>query len=135
MGFADIVRSGINTANTLTGDLQQTVCHFRWKCADAYGKPEYDDVIERQALVEFKARLVRRANGEETNQRAMVTFIGPIDPMESWKNVTERDDPFDPRDKLVLADGTTGPILGINGLGDPATDAPFMYEVSLGSER
>ena len=134
MGFRDIIVSGIATAKTLTADLLQTVCHHRWKCDDVNNVPEYDDVVERQALVEYKSRLLRKGNGEDVLQRAKVTFIGPFDPMPAWKNVENRQDPFDPRDKLVLADGTSGPILKIEGLGDPQTDAPYMFEVALGSE-
>ena len=129
---AELIRSGIALAKTLTAGVQQTVAHHRRTGSDSYGAPSFAAAVNRQALVEFKGRLVRRTNGEDAVQRAQLTFITPITALAGVQ--AGRQEPFDPRDKLVLADGTTGPILDIKGLGDPETDAPFMFEISLGGE-
>jgi hypothetical protein len=39
---------------------------------------------------------------------------------------------LDVRDKIVLPDGLTGPIIKVNGVVDPDTDEIYALEVMLG---
>ncbi len=44
-----------------------------------------------------------------------------------------RQNPIDPRDKIVLPDGTTGPIVDVSGFVDQSTNLPYFSDVSLGA--
>lgn len=127
-GFSSIVRSGVAIANRLTAGLQVQVSHEAWIRDDGKGKPVYATAISRPAIVQPKSRLRRAPNGREVMQRAAIVFVGPVEA----NGAAGRQEPIDPRDKLTLPDGTTGPILGVDGLTDPKTNAPYMYEVALG---
>lgn len=132
MGLADIVRSGIAVANTLTETLQATVTHEAWigNKTDGYAGPRYAEGIARAALVDQTRKLRRLSNGEEVVQQASITFLTPI----AANGATNRREPVDPRDRFTLPDGKTGPILDvIGGLVDPSTNAPYMLEVILGA--
>lgn len=137
MGFRNLVTSGIGIANKLTADLQDTVELYRWIGTNDTSAPRFEDTaITLSALVEYKPRLKQLGDGRVVEARATVTVIGPIDPMPEWRKTAQADEqrhePIDSRDKLVLSDGTTGPILDIKGLSDPVLAAPFMYEIVLG---
>lgn len=131
MGFASLIRSSISLANSLTEDLQVLVQHKRWIGMDDFGQDIYDEIlVDRRALVENKPGMRKRADGSEVIYRTSVTFIGPVAALDG---VTDRSEPFDLRDFIVMPDGTTGPILEVNGLLDPVTGKPYMYQVMLGS--
>lgn len=129
MGLQDIVRSGVALAHGVTDSLQDTVQHYPWTGHDKFGKPTYGAAVVRKGLVEYRAELRRNPNGQETMQRAVVTFLTPI----TANGAAGRQEPIDLRDKLVLPDGTTGPILDIQGLNDPGTQRPYLYVVALGA--
>jgi len=131
MGLSAIVRNGVRLANRLTADLQVVVQHKRWVGQDRFGQDVYDDIlVDRYALVEHKPGMRKQADGSEIIYRTTVTFVGPIVALDGVDN---RSEPFDLRDFLVMPDGSTGPILDISGLLDPATGKPYLYEIALGS--
>ena len=72
--------------------------------------------------------LVRTSTGADVVVRASVTFLTPL----TANGAETRTEPIDPRDKIILPDGTTGPIVNISGPVDPDTGAPFLFEVLLG---
>ena len=130
MALDAIVRKGVSLANRLTADLQDTVTHEAWIGHDGFGKPQYDPaIISRQAVVEMDQRLIRLADGQEVQQRARVTVIGPI----TGNGAKGRKEPVDPRDRITLPDGTIGPILDVKGVSDPTTGAPYAYTIILGA--
>lgn len=123
------------TANRITSGLQVNVSHEAWiSSAVAGAAPSYAPAVSRPALVEKKQTLIRpgRAQGmpggEEVMQQHLVTFIGPI----PGNGADGRQEPIDPRDRITLPDGSTGPILDVRGLTDPATNGAYLYQVSLG---
>jgi len=130
MGLADIVRSGVATAQSVTADLQDSVSHEAWIGHDGtgYAKPAYAPAVARPALVEMKQRKLRLADGSEVTQNAQLTFIGPVEA----NGAVGRREPIDPRDRLTLPSGHTGPILDVQGLVDTGTHAPYLLEVALG---
>lgn len=128
MGFDNLVRDGIALAASLTADLQDGVTVARWTGTDGYNKPSYAAVITVQALVENKQRQIRTVAGEVVQSRTKVTILTPMTAQGSAK----RKEPLDPRDKITMPDGRTGPILDIQGLIDPSTGYPYMLEVYLG---
>ena len=128
MSLADVVRSGIASANKAVKDLQTEVSHSAWIDFDSYGKPVYATAVIRPAIVEYSQRLRRRSDGQLVQQRASIVFTYPI----TANGAVGRREPIDPRDEIVLPSGYTGPILDILGLVDPKTKAPYMLEVILG---
>jgi hypothetical protein len=131
MAFDSLVRNGIALAKSLTSSLQMNVQHFPWTGQTDRMKPTYGDPITYPALVEYKSELIRIATGEEKQAKTKVTFLAPI----TVNGADDRQEPVDPRDKIVLPDGRTGPILEIKGLGDPVTGYPYMFEVTLGDSQ
>lgn len=132
MGLANIVRNAVKIADNVTKDLQVDVTHEAWTGRDAYDVPEFDDAVTLKALVEPMHRQVRLSNGQDVIQRAKVTIIGPVEDNGGGTATDPRHEPIDPRDRITLPDGTTGPILSVNGLTDPSTNRPYLYEVALG---
>jgi hypothetical protein len=131
MGLSSLVRAGVALAHSITnasGGLQGDVVHHAWTANAAGGAPTWGTSTTRRALIEKEEQLLRLPGGKEVLQRAKVTFLHPI----TANGAANRHEPIDPRDKIVLPDGTTGPILLIKGLVDPTTGYPYLFEVSLG---
>lgn len=128
MALDDIVRNLVGVAQSLTSSLQSSVAHSAWTGRDDHGKPTYATAVTRPALIEHEQRLLRTATGEEAQQMAKVTFLQPI----AANGASGRKEPIDPRDKIVLPDGRSGPILAVEGLVDPDTSSPYLYVVRLG---
>ena len=129
--MSTLVSSLIAVADNLTTSmgLQASVTHYAWTAnGSTYGEPTYATGVARNAIVEMKQRLRRLAGGQEVLQQASVTFPRPI----TANGATGRREPIDPRDKIVLPNGYTGPILSVEGLENPDTTAPYMLEVILG---
>ena len=119
MGFLNTVRAGIALANKLTADLQCTVMVSSVTSISGSGTKVYGAAVPRQALVDWKQKQVRTATGILTVSRAEVTFLDPTVVI-------------DDTDKIVLPDGTTGPILDMSGFIDRETGNPVLTQVWLG---
>jgi hypothetical protein len=129
MSLADIVKAGVAIADSQTQSLQVPVTFEAWIGDDeVYSRPQYAAPVTMMALVEMKQRLIRLPNEEEILQRAMVTFLRPIAP----NGAAERREPIDPRDKITLPNGYTGPIKNVEGLETTLPNSPYFVEVTLG---
>lgn len=128
MSLDAIVRSGLATAARVTANLQVTVTHEAWTGVDGYGKPTFSRARCVRAIVEQRQRAMRSRSGEVIFTRASVLILEPLAP----NGARGRVEPIDPRDRVTLPDGTTGPIVDVNGLVDPSTDAPYYAEVWIG---
>ena len=129
--FDDLVRSGYALAKTFTASLQVTVTLRAWLGQTALGDASYGPARSFKVLVEYKQRMVvNRATGNATLARALVTFLEPVAPVGG---VEERNEPIDTRDQLTLPDGSTGPIIDVQGLADPDTNETYAPEVWVGS--
>ena len=129
MGFESLIRAGIKTADTLTKSLQVTVQHYPYTGVGHNAKLQYGTAVSRKALVEKGNKYLRTVNGKEITRSVMITLLGPV----ASNGATGRTEPIDPRDKFVLPDGTTGPVVDVTMmLIDPASSVPYLYQVSLG---
>lgn len=135
MSLATTLKKGVALANKLTKSLQVTVIHKRWTGIDSDGEDIVDSGVNLSALVEFKTKFLRRTGGQQYNtageeiQQAVITIIGPVTDF-----VAEgRTNPIDVRDQFILPDGSSGPVLHVEGVVDPSTDSPYTYKVSLGA--
>jgi hypothetical protein len=128
MDLAKIVRSAVKTADAATASLQVDVTHYAWLGQSGYGDITYASPVTLPALVDQRLSEVRTASGELVNTKAHITFIRVVPPSGG----AGRNEPIDARDKIVLPDGTTGPIVATSGLVDPSTARPYVLEVFLG---
>lgn len=133
MALSDLIRTGVKLAHQITkdGKIQETVSLHRWRSSDADGVHTYATAVTLTALVEHKRKAIRRVDGTDIMSTASATILTDIAPLSPA--VTGRKEPVDERDKLVLADGSTGPIVATDGgLKDPKTTRPYLVQVFLG---
>lgn len=126
-----IVRSAVDLADDITKSLQPTVAHSAWVGMDVHGTPTYAAPINRECIVEYKIRdKLQSSTGRVIQSQALITIIGPV----AANGAAGRVEPIDPRDKIVLPNGQTGPIIDVEGVVDPDTDLPYMYQVWIGGQ-
>lgn len=130
-GFRDIVANGVALADSLTASLQVTVQFEAWIGQDGFGQSQFAPAVPVQALVERKSKMVRTPTGEERLASHTITVLRPLAP----NGAPGREEPIDGRDRFTLADGTTGPILAVEGLDDPVTTKPYFAQVFLASRQ
>jgi hypothetical protein len=111
-GFADLIRTGLGIADSLTSTMQVTVSHRRvlptgtGAAQDVYGERQLDLVRTYGAIVERKVQTVRLATGEERliQTRMMIPRAVVVTTRDEFKIGTE----------------TLGPIVNVQGAADPA---------------
>jgi hypothetical protein len=131
VGLASIVRNAMKVADSVTKDLHEEVTLHRWNGQDDTGAPTYAAALTLKALVSHSAKRTRNAAGEEVLSTAQVTFLKPIKALSPV--VADRKEPVDERDKIIFANGKTGPILRTDGgLADPTTDDGYVTQIWMG---
>lgn len=118
MSLATVIQNGVAVADSVTSALQATITHSAYSSDDGYGKPTYSTGVERKCIVEKRQKYVRTNDGQEKLSLAKLTFPYPVTIGE--------------QDKIALPDSTVMPILKINGVIDPTTNAEYSVEVELG---
>ena len=86
----------------------------------------------RYAIVEPGPKQLFLGDGRVISTIARLTFLEKIDPIGVAISGFSRAEPIDVRDKFILPDGRTGPIVRIDGMTDPSTSRPYFAEVTLG---
>lgn len=127
MSLLDVVRSAVAVADKVTRPLQSTVTYKRRIGQDGFGKVTYAIPVQLKAIVDWKARRVRTISGQDTVSRASITFLD-ITALAAATGGAGIDDD----DKIIMQDGSTGPILDLGGFIDPGTGVPIATEVMLG---
>ena len=131
MGFGSLLRKGIEIVDTLTGGadgFQDTVTMHPWTGSDDFGGPTFGTPVAILAIIEMKTQQRQLTSGDVVTQHASFLIPRPV----AANGATGRFEPIDPRDKFVLPNGYTGPVLSVDGPEDPTTDAPFVTTVVLG---
>lgn len=128
MGLAAIITNGIATADNITADLQPNVLHEAWTGQDEFSNATYAAGVNRAAIIEKKTKIVTDNFGKEIRAETLISIIRPV----PANGAADRQEPIDPRDRFTLPDGSTGPIVAIEGLIDRTTGAPFYSQVWLG---
>lgn len=131
MALDSVIRSAIATANTITRSLQSEVVIHRWIGQDGFGNNTYAAPLPVLAIVEQKQRLRVVSSGPVTQT---IQTIGTVQILEVVPphGATGRSEPIDSRDRIVLPDGSSGPIVDIEGMIDPTTSRPYFAEIWLG---
>ena len=96
--------------------LQAQVTHHIWIRQSGSGEGDFYSV-KLSAIVEQRRKVLYAPGGKEIATQASILFLQPI----TLKG----------KDKLVLDDGTTGPILTTNGFVDD-TNERILTQVFLG---
>lgn len=129
MSLLNVVRSAIKSVDTVTKPLQATVQHSQWTGQDGYGHNSFAAPVSRRAVVDLTRKVrVRMEDGVLLMTIAEITFLDPIPD----NGASGRKEPVDNRDKIVLPDGSTGPIVSTGGPLDAGTNRPFLNTVLLG---
>jgi len=128
-GLADVIRSAVEAANSQTASLQVDVVHQAWLApSNGLGEADYGPPVARPALVQEGVLHHEMPDGKVITTKARLAFVGPIPP----NGAPDRQEPIDPRDRLILPSGLTGYIVEVPGaLIDPGTGAPYVRTVWL----
>lgn len=129
MAFDDLIRSGVALAHTLTASLQDTVTLAAWTGQNAFGDKTYASPVSYSAIIEHKQRYRQTATGQVVLTQTSVQFLEPI----IVNGAAGRTEPIDTRDILTLPDGSTAPIVAVEGVVDPDANSPYAPMVWLGS--
>lgn len=118
----EILRTGIGIADTLTKGVQATVTLERWTGQTTSGTPTYSAAESLRAVVDYKQKQSMTSTGKLVPVMATLTIVGDVSPA------------INPKDRITLPDGRTGPILGTPAaVVDPETGRGLITEVSLGA--
>lgn len=128
MGFANLIRNGVALASSLTSDLQATVTHRAWMGETGDGEDSFANPVSYKAIVDPSRRQKFTSSGVLVNVLATITFLDPV----TRNGAANRQEPIDPRDVITLPDGTTAPIVDVNGFWDAGQSRPFLNVVTLG---
>lgn len=127
MSLLDTLRSAVKIADNVTRPVQSTVTFHRRLTSDKEGTSTFAAPVALRAVVDWKATQVRTPQGVLTSSRASVTFldVAKLSSATGGNGVSDLD-------RIVLPDGTTGPILNLSGFVDAGTGRPVATEVFLG---
>ena len=118
MSLLTALRAGIAAANTITKPLQVTVTVEPFLGMDG-GDRTYGSKVQFPAIIEVAQGSTRTSSGDVVAFRTSVLFLDPF-------IIISTDD------LITLPDGTTGPILAIDGFADAETNARMLSQVRLG---
>lgn len=127
MALSSIIRKGVALANKQTASLQEPVQHVAWTGQTYMGAPS-TATTERKALVEQKLHQRKLSDGTMVTVKATLTFLEEV----PAHGAAGRVEPIDPRDTFILADGSSGPVVDVEGLRDPGAARPFLLQVFMG---
>lgn len=137
MGFDALLRDGIGIANSETKSLQviKKLGIRHWAGQDSFGKVTYTPASPAapryyDAIIDIRDEQ-KIIGGVTVNVKAEIIILEPVAPSGAPGTV-KRNEPIDPRDIVILPDGSTGPIIGNPGILDPTTLRPYFIELTLG---
>lgn len=104
--------AGISAATQALG-LLEPVTHEAWigHKPGGYAEPDFAVPVTRLALVQEGTNQQRTPEGKEITVRACISFLDPI----PANGAVGRREPVDPRDRITLRSGLTGPIVDAPG--------------------
>jgi hypothetical protein len=119
MGFDALIRSGVALADKLTADLQPIVQYSSYTGQSGKGGSTYATAVPIHAIIEYGGFLRQTTDGKFIQTIAHITFLQSIS--------------INTKDRIVLPNGTTGPIADTKGVIDPTTNTGYVTEVWLGA--
>lgn len=116
-GFADLVRTMVGVADTLSADVQVTVTHKVITARDATNKPTSFSTTSRQCVYEERTFRPRTVDGVEVTPGGKLTFP---------RNVV-----VTVEDQFTLPSGKVARVLDVVGPADPVSGR-YITEVYIG---
>lgn len=120
-----LVRKVVGVAHKTTKSLQEDVTHVTWTGQDGFGDPLPPVNVTRLMLVEQKLEKHHMADGRTIEISAKLASLLPILP----NGAAGRIEPVDPRDEFILADGSRGKAVAVEGL---RKGTPYVSTIYLG---
>lgn len=129
MSLLTVLRKGIEIIDKVVKPLEANVAFSKFvRKGDGYGTSNYPMTVTLKAIVEYKQIQVRTPSGDLATCRASVMFID----IDELMAATLGDGVQVNSDRIVLPDGTTGPILSVDGFLDAGTGKPIYTQVYIG---
>jgi len=134
MGFEDTIRDLIaGVIVPAFESMNLDVLHYPYLGQDGKGRDDHATTgISRRALVDLTHKQYMTTGGIIVSQVAELTFLSPLEDTAGNAG-SDRVNPIDPRDKFVLPNGITAPIISDGGFMDSGPIVPFVTSVKLGS--
>jgi hypothetical protein len=124
-----VFRAAIAAMDGATKSVQEKVRIRPWVGEDLFGKVSYGATRRYMAVVDRTERQLRSEDGKTISVTAVVAFLVPVAAI----GAVGRTEPIDERDKIYLADDTTGPIISLRGPKTPASaTSRYFQQVMLG---
>lgn len=132
MGFNALVANIVkNVADPLLKSFQCEVTIYPWEGDDGFGGEHAPAGVKHKAIVDRMNKTIPKPDGGVLKIAARVTILEEIKVHVAPGRVGS----VDPRDRVVLPDGFTGPIIDAPGLLDPATKEQYFAEILIGDPR
>ncbi len=132
MALADILRGTIAIASKTVDSFKGSCQFYAWIGTNGAGDDVFAPVVPVRAIISLKKQQRYTPTSGLVMTLATLTITDPMaDTQPNTGHVREQ--PVDPRDKFVLPDGGTAPIVDAGGTLDPKTGRGFTGKVVLGS--
>lgn len=127
----DILEKGIAIADKLIPGVKTTCTLEQFTGSDANGDETYASAISFKAIVDYTNKVTIR-NAQMVSISATLTILERV-LFNNTLTDPPRRNPIDPRDRITLPDGTTGPIISVPGsVNNPKTGTGFIQVVEIG---
>lgn len=127
--FSNFIRLGAKLADQFTRDGQSEVTHEAWIGQDKFGKETYAAPVTLRGAIDSRQRLIVTTGGKTITIMSTITFTQAIAP----NGAAGRREPIDPRDRITLPNGFSGPIIDTGAPIDPKTGMGYIQQVMLGA--
>ncbi len=129
LSLLTILQKGIKTADKIVKTLEADVSFKKYvRLGDGYTTSTFPyPAVTLRAIVEWKEMSMPGQSGVQVASRPTILFLDYAALMTATLGEGIKEE-----DKLVLADGTTGPIRTLDGFQDASTGKPIYTQVYLG---
>lgn len=127
MSLRTVIKKAVAVADSVTKSLQGEITHYPWIAQSGDGTPTYGSAKKYKAIIDRREIERRTPEGNMVLTNAYILVLSAVPP----NGATDRTEPFDPRDKIVCPDGTTGVIAAAAGFMDADTGHPYYGEIWL----
>lgn len=124
-------RGGVAAIRTAFLSALEEVQILAWVGEDNKGNPDYAAAVSYFGFVEYMPQDRPGMPGQVTRAAAHIIFPEQIAP----NGAADRVEPIDPRDKVILPDGTSVPIVEVGKIRDAETQLPYFVELWVGMRR
>lgn len=130
MGFNSLISGLIrNVVDPVFKSFQEDVTVYPWEGDDGF-EGGHGAGVPHKAIVTRMNKSIPKEGGGVIKIAAQVLILEEIKVHVADGRIGS----IDPRDKIVLSDGTTGPIIDAPGLVDPATHEQYFADILIGDD-